>query len=94
MSESERERDALISIILLTVYYPTSPGMYVPILFVPGLNGVVFPEFYSTVMANFAAYGYVIAGIDPYYPALAADAREEIVKSIPEETFKVLKWVR
>jgi hypothetical protein len=48
-------------------------------------------------MANFAAYGYIIAGIDPYYPVLAGDARApraEIGKSVPEETFKVLKWVR
>ena len=81
-----------------TVYYPTSPGTYVPILFIPGLNGVVFPEFYSTAMANFAAYGYIIAGIDPYYPALAGvhndNIRTEVRKSLPEETFGLLKWVR
>ena len=68
--------------------------MYVPILFIPGLNGVAYPELYSTAMANFAAYGYIIAGIDPYYPALVADTQAEIIKRLPEETFKLLKWVR
>ena len=80
-----------------TVYFPSSPGTYVPILFISGLNGVVFPEFYSTVLANFAAYGYIIAGIDPYYPVLASiddSVRADIEKSLPEKTFELLKWVR
>ena len=80
-----------------TVYFPSSPGTYVPILFISGLNGVVFPEFYSTVLANFAAYGYIIAGIDPYYPVLASiddSVQADIEKSLPEKTFELLKWVR
>ena len=79
---------------LYIVYYPTTPGTYVPILFVPGLNGIVFPEFYSTVMANFASYGYIIAGIDPYYPAVdEPTSRNYVEKSLPEETFELLRWV-
>ena len=79
-----------------TVYYPTTPGTYVPILFIPGLNGVVFPEFYSTVMANFAGYGYIIAAIDPYYPAVDVSTPQRnkyIERSLPEETFELLRWV-
>ena len=48
-------------------------------------------------MANFAGYGYIIAGIDPYYPVLTAlneDVQADIRKSLPEKTFVLLKWVR
>ena len=76
------------------VYYPTSPGVYVPILFIPGLNGLVFPEFYSTVLSNFASYGYIVAGIDPFYPAIDAESAVKVRESLPEKTFELLKWVR
>ena len=49
-------------------------------------------------MANFAGYGYIIAGIDPYYPALTtavnADVQTEVKKTLPEKAFELLKWVR
>ena len=71
--------------------------MYVPILFIPGLNGVVSPEYYSTVMANFASYGYIIAGTNPFYPVLTAADDNVLLKvgeSLPEKTFELLQWVR
>ena len=47
-------------------------------------------------MANFASYGYIIAGIDPYYPAVDESPwrhNKYIVKSLPDETFELLRWV-
>ena len=76
------------------VYYPSTPGMYIPIFFIPGLNGVVFPEFYSTVLANFAAFGYIVAGIDPFYPAVDSIQPEITEKTLPEKAFEELRWVR
>ena len=68
--------------------------MYVPILFIPGLNGAMLPEMYSTVMANFAAYGYIVIGINPFYPLLDSAQEEGIIKSLPEKAFEELRWVR
>ena len=59
---------------LATVFYPAIPGNYTPILFVPGLNGLVYPELYSTTMLNFAAFGYIVAGVDPFWPAVSLPA--------------------
>lgn len=51
------------------VLFPTTAGYFTPLLFIPGLGGVVYPADYSTVTSNVASYGYVVIGIDPYWPA-------------------------
>ena len=78
--------------------FPVDPGQYIPLFFVPGLNGVVYPEFYSTVTTRLASYGYLIAGVDLYWPALiggSAHPSKENLRSDrnPELSFKVLEWV-
>lgn len=50
---------------------------------------MVYPNFYSTVMANFAAYGYVVAGTDPYWPVESIKSD----KTDTEKTFELLQWV-
>ena len=93
--------------LFLTVHYPTVAGTYAPILFIPGFKGVVYPAFYTTVLSKFASYGYVVAAIDPYWPAVKKghgvddvvikklDERsgKEIGKSDAEKSFELLNWV-
>lgn len=93
--------------LLTTVFYPTIPGNYAPILFLPGLNGLVYPELYSTVMSNFAAYGYIVAGVDPFWPAVSLTKERlkdqltqervpgvvYVSEKLPDETFHLLQWV-
>ena len=55
---------------MYTVFYPTAPGTYTPIFFVPGLFGAVYTELYADVLANTAGYGFIIAGVDVQWPAL------------------------
>lgn len=42
---------------------------YVPIVFVPGLFGVIYAEWYSDVFKQMAAHGYIVIGVDTVYPA-------------------------
>ena len=74
--------------------YPTVPGEYVPLLFVPGLNGVVYPEVYSTVTTRLASYGYLLASVDLYWPVMrdTHESREDVGRNA-ELAFKVLQWV-
>lgn len=62
------------------MFYPVKAGSYTPVLFISGLYGSVYPSFYSTAISNLASYGYVVASIDPYWPAAGVAgwrAREE-----------------
>ncbi len=71
------------------VFYPTVPGIYIPIVFLPGLFTMVYTEAYSTVLSNLASYGYIVAGIDLFWPV--EPARES---DPPETVFEVIQWVR
>lgn len=90
------------------VFYPSVPGEYAPILFVPGVFGAVYTELYATVLANFAGYGFIVAGVDVQWPLLSGSLdywRQDIKKLVPgggkmvsvqaepEELFEVLDWV-
>lgn len=92
----------------LAVFYPSVPGAYAPILFVPGLFGAVYTELYATVLANFAGYGFIVAGVDVQWPAQSGSLNywkqdfkklmlsgEKMVsaQAEPEELFEVLDWV-
>ncbi len=88
------------NVFLCTVFYPTDQdqGAYTPVLFISGLKGMVYPAFYS--MANLASYGYVVAGIDPYWPVEMAamkkadkGAKKPIGKSDAEKSFELFHWV-
>ena len=54
----------------LPVFYPTDPGTYAPVVFIPGGDGIVYAEWYSVAMSNFASYGYIIAGVDLFWPVM------------------------
>ena len=72
-----------------SVFYPAPPGTYVPIVFIPGVFTLVTAESYATVLANFASYGFVVAGVDLFWPA---DKREGEFPG-PETVFEVIQWV-
>ena len=90
------------------MFYPTVAGQYAPVLFVPGVFGAVYTELYATVLANFAGYGFIIAGVDVQWPLfhkkhefwanginkVALDTwKQERVQAEPDELFKTLDWV-
>ena len=68
-------------------------------LFVPGVFTLVATELYSTVLAHFASYGYIVFGVDLFWP-LAGQAgwRKWSQEFVPEEheyekLFDVINWV-
>ena len=87
-----------------TVFYPAVPGTYVPVLFVPGVFGAIYTEWYSTVLTHLASYGVIVAGVDVQWPLLhdmglgaTGEWRDRVLKADisaePETLFKVLNWV-
>lgn len=57
-------------------------------MFVPGLYGVIYAEWYSDVFKQIASHGYIVAGVDLDYPALS-----QLVAGEPEKMIKVINWV-
>lgn len=88
------------------VFFPAAPGTYTPVLFIPGVFGAIYTEWYSTVLSNLASYGVIVAGVDVQWPLLDGTwgreggeewwrdrmTRKEI-SSEPATLFKVLEWV-
>lgn len=83
----------------IAVFFPTTPGTYAPVLFVPGVFTFVVTELYSTVLAHFASYGYIVFGVDLFWPLAGQEKwRERSRESVPEEheyekMFDVINWV-
>lgn len=86
----------------VAVFFPTTPGTYVPVLFAPGVFTSVVTELYSTVLAHFSSYGYIVAGADLFWPVEPAEwegpAKKWSQEFAPEEheyekLFDVINWV-
>ena len=81
------------------MFFPTAQGTYAPVLFVPGVFTFVVTELYSTVLAHFASYGYIVFGVDLFWPLAGQEKwRERSRESAPEEheyekMFDVINWV-
>lgn len=81
------------------VYFPTTTGSYVPIVFVPGFNGFIYSEWYSDTLSQLASHGYIVIGIDLGFPA--NDLKEKnyvnknnaVITAEPERMFKAINWV-
>ena len=73
--------------------YPIEPGEYTPILFIPGLNGVVYPEVYSTVSARIASFGYVLIEVDLYWPVEDTLLDEQSIVGINKRSDFILEDV-
>ena len=90
------------------MFFPTLAGTYIPVLFVPGVFGAIYTEWYSTVLSNLASYGVVVAGVDVQWPLLdgllerdsgqwretVLHTTEKEITAEPETLFEVLEWVR
>lgn len=86
--------------IFIAVFYPSVPGVYVPLLFIPGFDGAVYPEFYSTVTADVALYGYIVSVMNLYWPTELDnfnfenfEVMENTVGTNADRSFEMLKWV-
>ena len=91
------------------MFFPAARGAYVPVLFIPGVFGAVYTEWYSTVLTNLASHGVIVAGVDVWWPLLEHDPHregseewkhsilEEVkkskVSSESAELFQVVQWV-
>ena len=73
-------------------------GTYAPIFFIPGWHGLIYSEWYSTVLAKFAGYGYIVAAVDPHWPILENLKRGAFASgksaAEPELMFEDIQWVR
>ncbi|XP_065896388.1 uncharacterized protein [Dysidea avara] len=70
------------------LFYPLEPGEYVPIVFIPGLYGIVPPDFYTDTLKHLASHGYVVIAMDTVVPLVGDDNlhKEEILaKRVYEE---------
>ena len=77
------------------VYYPVSNGSYAPVLFVPGLFGVIYAEWYSDVFKRVASHGFIVIGVDTFWPVLSdtPTAPPRNITEEPQFIFKILQWV-
>ena len=91
-----------IVLLSLVVFYPTRPGSYVPIVFVPVfIRAILYTEFYTTVLANLAGYGYIVAGMDLFWPVVDAKWKSAGLKwqhglgaePEPKLVFETIQWV-
>ena len=85
------------------MYYPVAEGTYAPVVFVPGLYGVIFAEWYSDVLSMLASHGLIVVGVDLFWPAVSSNptidsntttsAIDTSIDEEPEFMYKVLQWV-
>ena len=86
---------ASVTIASLTVaYYPVANGSYAPVLFVPGLYGVIYAEWYSDVLERVASHGFIMIGVDTFWPAVSdTPTPPGNITEEPQFIFKILQWV-
>jgi len=78
---------------LILVYYPLEPGEYVPIVFLPGLEGVVPPDLYSDTLEHLASHGYVVVSMDTVVPSVA-DNNLHKSEILAKKVYEEIQWVR
>jgi len=74
------------------VFYPLEPGEYVPIVFVPGLDGIVPPNIYSETLQHLASHGYVVITMDTVVPSVA-DGKLHKDEILAKRVYEVVIWV-
>lgn len=73
-----------------------------PLVFVGGLNGIVYAEFYTDLLNYVASHGYLIVSFDLGWPAVSFSRRHQPVPNInnaapkeePELLFDALHWLQ
>lgn len=76
----------------MLVYYPLEPGEYVPIVFIPGLQGTVPPDFYSDTLKHLASHGYVVVSMDTVLPSISY-SRLHKVEILAKRVYEEIQWV-
>ena len=81
------------------MYFPEVPGIYVPIVFVSGFKGFLPSELYSDVLEQLARHGYIVVGVDLYYPVYSTKyntqaSNANMIGKEPDQMYKVVDWVR
>lgn len=82
----------LYAVFLSSVFFPTRPGSYVPVVFVPGLFGSVYAELYTDVLSQLASHGYIVVGVDLKWP-IEDEHDGAAVGDGPERTLKAINYV-
>ena len=60
-------------------------------VFVPGIYGAIIAEWHSVVLTHFASYGYIVAGVDLFWPVIDGDKASLLPG--PKSVFEVIQWV-
>ena len=80
--------------LVLLVYFPVESGVYAPLVFVSGFYGFLYSEMYSDVLTQLAAHGYIVMGLDLWYPAVENRLQSNSAVSNEAETIdKAITWV-
>ena len=87
----EQHKTVHFYLFIFIVYFPTVPGSYAPLVFVPGLFGIIYEQFYSDVLEKIASHGYILVGVDLDYPA-ATNKRNKI-RAEDDKLFRLINWV-
>ena len=74
------------------MYYPLEPGEYVPIVFIPGLEGTVPADFYSDTLRHLASHGYVVVAMDTVLPSIA-DNNLHKTEVLAKRVYEEIQWV-
>lgn len=77
----------------MLVYYPLEPDEYVPIVFIPGLQGTVPPDFYSDTLEHLASHGYVVVAMDTVLPSVSYGGLHK-TEILAKRVYEEIQWVR
>ncbi|XP_065899751.1 uncharacterized protein [Dysidea avara] len=75
------------------LFYPLEPGEYVPIVFIPGLDGTVPPNFYSDTLGHLASHGYVIITMDTVVP-LVGNGKLHKDEFLAKRVYEEVIWLQ
>ena len=78
----------------LIVYYPLEAGEYIPIVFIPGLQGTVPPDFYSDTLEHLASHGYVVVAMDTVLPSVSYDGNVHKTELLAKRVYEEIQWVQ
>ena len=64
-----------------------------PIVFMPGLHGILPPDFYSDTLEHLASHGYVVVSMDTMLPSASYDGLHK-TKIHAKKVYEEIEWVR
>jgi len=76
----------------VVVFYPLEPGDYAPIVFIPGLSGILPPELYSDTLEHLASHGYVVVAMDTVI-SLDVDNKLQKDELLANRVYEEVIWV-